>query len=251
MPTSSHADQAVRILRLSGDLLNTYLSWCPASDRPLVAPGSTAPPVRGRLDLQVQQLAGLGPLRDLIGRKGWLRMDAFWIEEDPKEQFLLCAVIVEVFDRPAMRVAPLNLWHAWQPSYSPVFHRDLTGQTLPSSTMHAALEQAIKDHRDASVTPWIQRHMEDERTRLMKSIDALTAQVDQLDEQRRAMQKAHHVSGSARATLRAQLCEAELGLAHASEMLAGVKPRVPRVARKVLCEIAWSLTGPSVRAWRG
>lgn len=246
MTTSSRVDHAVRVLPLSDHLLNTYLSWCPIADRPLIAPGSTAQPVRGHLELKVQRLAGLGPLRDLVGRKGWLRMEALWIEEEPQERFLLCAVILEILNRPGPRVVPLHLWHAWQPAYRPTFHKDTTVQGFPPSNMHTSLEDAIKLHLEASIAPWIQRHLDSARTILLKAIEESTASVDALDAQRRELRHASHSSAAARVAIRDKIGEAERELSNASEMLAGLEPKMPRMSRQVLCELAWTLNGPCV-----
>jgi hypothetical protein len=240
-------DPAFRALKLDDSLLNTYFSWCPAELMPEVAPTSRDPAVRGRLTLQMKQMGGLRELWELVGEVGWLVMDAVWLDSEPAEQYLVCGARTWQGQRPGRVVVPSHLWRLWQPSYSPHFRAIPESDASPSNEMHAAIEATLGTHLAESVKPWSDRTMKARRAKVEWEIETITARINELDAERRAVRRLPRKDQPNVSNRRRDLIEAESRLA---ELICGqdsTEPPTPTTVRQRLCEIHWIVQGPEQR----
>jgi hypothetical protein len=238
-------DPALRSLPLSDALADTYLSWCPTDRRPPLTPTAQAKPIRGRLYLGNPGRFGIGPLFDLQGQSGWLRMEAIWIDADPREQYLLCAIVMGR-ECPQRRVGPIHLWRVWQPTYSPKYVESAGSDQSPSPSMAAALDDAIETHLEQSLRSWVVHQFTTARNKLDSTINAITETIDRLDAERRHLRHDRRPSRTRRALVREQLLNEERHLEQATAALASLTPHPPPLVRQQLCEVQWFLAGPTV-----
>lgn len=244
MPTG---DPAFRVMKLDDTLLNTYFSWCPASRMPAVAPGGTDPIAYGQLHLRMQQLAGLRHLWDLVGKSGWLVMEALWLDTEPREQYLLFAAHVARGPTPSKPIVPSHLWQLWQPSYSPRFVWRPHGMTAPAAEMRAALEETLEQHLAESAKAWVARAHAIARTNIEGRIERLTQRVADLDDQRRRDRRSTRSRDSGAASVRKELLDAEQQLADLDESLTRLQAPAPPAIRQRLCEVQWFVQAPEYR----
>lgn len=240
-------DPAFRPLKLDDSLLTTYFAWCPMDLMPEVNPSSRDPMVRGRLTLRMKQLGGLREQWDLVGESGWLVMDAVWLDLQPREQYLVCAAHAYNGQKPGRRVAPGHLWRLWQPSFGPVFDGSADFAEQPREDMRAALDATMDQHVAESLREWTARTERAERTTIEARIEALTAHVAELDRTRRESRRSFRAADSRASALRHEVLEAERQLAELGESLAQMKPPVPPVLRKRICEVFWIVKAPEPR----
>lgn len=241
MPTG---DAAFRVMKLDDTLLNTYFSWCPASRMPAVAPRGTDPIAYGQLHLRMRQLAGLRHLWDLVGKSGWLVMEALWLDTEPREQYLLFAAHVARGATLSKPIVPSHLWQLWQPSYSPRFLCRPHGMTAPTAEMRAALEETLEQHLAESSKAWVDRAHAMARTNLEGRIEMLNQRVADLDAQRRRDRRSTRARESATAGVRKELLDAEQQLADLTETLAHLQLPAPPAIRQRLCEVQWFVQAP-------
>jgi hypothetical protein len=240
-------DPTFRVLRLNDALINTYFSWCPASRMPAVAPHGTDAFACGQLHLQMQQLAGLRHLWDLVGKSGWMVMEAVWLNTEPREQYLLVGAHVARGSAPGQAVVPVHLWQLWQPSYSPRFVWRPHGMSPPSAEMRTALERTLEQHLTESARAWVERAHEAARASLEGHIDTLNQRVSDLDDQRRRDRRSPRARDSGTAGVRKELFDAEQQVADLSESLARLQAPAPPAIRQRLCEVQWFVQAPEYR----
>lgn len=240
-------DPTFRVLRLNDALINTYFSWCPASRMPAVAPNGTDAFVCDQLHLRMQQLAGLRHLWDLVGKSGWMVMEAVWLNTEPREQYLLVGAHAARGSAPGQAVVPVHLWQLWQPSYSPRFVWRPHGMTPPSVEMRTALERTLEQHLAQSAKTWVERAHAMARTNLEGRIETLNQRVADLDDQRRLDRRSTRARDSGTAGVRKELFDAEQQLADLSESLARLQAPAPPTIRQRLCEVQWFVQAPEYR----
>jgi hypothetical protein len=237
-------DPAVRSLPLSEALLDTYLSWCPRDRRPALTRNGEARPIRGQLHLGIPGRFGIGPLFNLQGQSGWLRMDAVWIEADPTQQYLLCAIVAGR-ECPQQRVAPLYLWRVWQPTYHPRYTKPTDSSLAPPGSIADELDDAIETHLAQSLRSLVVTDFMSARNDLEETIEALTRTRDRLDSERRHLQREWQSGRHTYTTIREQLVDTESQLEEATRTLASLVPHPPPLFRLRLCEVQWFLASPT------
>lgn len=240
-------DPAFRPLKLDDSLLTTYFAWCPMELMPEVIPSSRDPMVRGRLTLRMQQLGGLREQWDLVGEDGWLVMDAVWVDSHPPEQYLICAAHTYNGQKPGRRVAAGHLWRLWQPSFGPKLDVSAEFAEQPREDMRAALDATMDQHFAESIRESTSRAEQAERAAIVARIEALTAQIAELDERRRESRRVVRAGDSDVAGLRQQLLDAEREIAGLGESLLRMQPPTPPVVRKRICEVLWIVKAPEPR----
>jgi hypothetical protein len=247
LPPPPPVDPAFRVLKLDDGLLRSHFAWCPASQMPAVVPNSSVRIVRGQLHLRMQHLGGLRALWDLVGKSGWLVIEAIWLDTDPREQYLLVAARLSRGGSPGGTVNPLELWRLWQPSYRPRFECNPNGLDGPSAEMREALDETLGKHLKESVRPWEERQAFAQFAELTKDIEALSTRIQELDEQRRCLRRVAGGSRDAMANVRRTIVEAEAQLAVLSEAIASVTPPTVSMIRQRLCEVQWFVQPPEAR----
>ena len=248
LPPPPPVDPAFRVLKLDDGLLRSHFAWCPAFQMPAVAPNCSVPIVRGHLHLRMQHLGGLRSLWDLVGKSGWLVIEGLWLDTDPREQYLLVAARLSRGGSPGRTVNPLELWRLWQPSYRPRFECNPTGADGPSAEMREAIDETLGRHLKESVRPWEERQAFAKFAKLSKDIEALSTQIQELDEQRRGLRRVATGSRDAMASVRRTILEAEAQLAVLSEAIASVTPPPVPMIRQRLCEVQWFVQPPESRS---
>jgi hypothetical protein len=241
-------DPVFRVLKLNDGLLNTYFSWCPAARMPAVAPHGKAPIACGQLRLQMQQLAGLRHLWDLVGKSGWMVMEAVWIDSSPHDEYLLFAAHVARGSSAGKAIVPIHLWQLWQPSYAPRFVWRPKDMTPPSVEMRAALDATLDQHLAESAKQWVSRKHAADRCDLESRIEVLNQRVAELDDERRVQRKATRAGDSRTAAVRRELLAFEQQLAELTESLGSLQLPTPPAIRQRLCEVQWFVQAPAPRA---
>jgi len=230
-------DPAYQIRPLDDALLRAFFSWCPDEIRPRATPTNSGLTICGRLRLEMH-----GPRRglwDLVGKDGWLMIEAVFFGSEPSGQYMICTARTCNGQRPGQIVSPSHLWLLWQPAYNPSFYRTLPDALAMPDEMRVTLDSDLESHLAETSREWSDRVFAAQLADLASDLVSLNARIDELDNERRALRKSGRTGDSALAAVRQQLLEAEERLAPLSNAL--MTPPVSVVIRQRLCEVARSV----------